>query len=256
MNRSTHLSAYALDRLVAGTPGDREQRHLAACDACRARLDAHRETLQAIAHTPEFARQRGRVLAAAAAAAPRPRPRPRPRRRSHLLAAVLALAAALAVVVWPDRGSGPAGLTPPDTLRPKGGFVLSVVRPADGQVDGVFPAGAEVELRVGGWEAAALVLALDVEGRASVVWPAGAARSGRIASDGRLSPRFQVTPGDLLLLSLFSNTPIDAETARRAFEEAAAACAGPPEPACSAPPHQAGEIGRAWSRLRVGEGDR
>lgn len=239
-----HLSTYALDRLISEGAGAATDAHLDGCPACRARLDERRQALGAIAADPHFARERGRLLDAA--------PAPTPARWRWPAIGLATAAAAIALFAL-SRPPTPSDPDPPDGLRPKGGFALAVVRAADGRSDGPFPAGAEVELRVAGWEAAALVLALDDAGAASVVWPPGAAQSGRIAADGRLDPRFRVTPGDLLLLSLFSTTPLDAEAAREAFEAAARACDGPPEPACSAPAHQPGEIGRAWTMLRTEE---
>ncbi len=254
MTPSPHLSRFALDRSLGGSASPEADAHVQRCAECRARLDARRRTLDAIAAEPAFARGRARLLTAT-------RPPPAIRRRWRWSAGALAVAA-VAVVVWVGLGGGPGGdpggVTAPgrtggDGLRAKGDFALSVVRTADGRATGPFPPGAEVELRVGGWQAAALVLALDDQGGASVIWPPGGTESGLITADGRLEPRFRVTPGDLLLLSIFSATPIDAEAARRALARSARGCAGRPTPACSAPPRQPGELGRAWTALRTAD---
>ena len=113
------LERHALSELPRGARAELE-RHLADCPRCRDRLAALRADDERFAAGPGQGPALDRALdALAAAAAP---PRPRRWRRATLAAGALAVATALAILVWP---APPRDL---DGRRKGGGVRLEVVR--------------------------------------------------------------------------------------------------------------------------------
>ncbi len=237
-----HLSALVLDELAAGLPvAPADARHAKECAPCAQRLDAlHTERAQ-IAASPRFEE-------AFTAAVARGKVVPLRRRALAVAAPLLALAAAAAVFV----------LRPParplsDGDRLKGGPSVELLSQAGAPVTSA-RVGDTLTLAVGSAGFAhALVLAVDARGELTVLWPAGL-ESEPLPPGARvrLGAGFQVTPGDVEVLALFSDEPISrvGAYARFAGELARARREGrPPLEAVLEP--LPGERGRARVRLSV-----
>ncbi len=197
-----HLSPIVLDALAAGLPVDAAAAsHVADCASCAQALARVQEQRRALAATPRFEE----VFASASAAAVAPRElRPAVRRRAVWAVPALALAASVAFAVLRP----PA---PPQT-RLKGAPQVEL-QDATGARAASARVGEALSLTVGaaGWPYV-LVLALDAQGTVSQLWPAGPS-SGAVPPGARvtLGGGFQVTPGSLVVVALFSNEPLAAE---------------------------------------------
>lgn len=216
-----HLSDLALDALAPRADHDGESPHLAGCDRCNSRIEAFREARSSARASPRFEATFSAIA------------RQRPARHTPAwVGLALAAAAVLAFVAVP-RGQH-EGL--------KGGASLALV-PLGDPHDGPFHPGEKVALAVGGaGHRYALVLGAG-EGQPAVqLWPE-APQSGEIpeGASARLNPVFEVTPGSLHLVAIFSDQPLDAQEVLSRWRKA-----GSP-----APPKVDGEAARAQVELRV-----
>ncbi len=218
---SGHLSRLALDELVVGDASP--PAHLASCAQCQARLARLREAAGAAREAPEFAWTRTRVLSRSTGSAPS---RPLPGWWRWALPLALALGLAPVVLLREQQAA----------VRVKGGPFVSVVRQADGAVDGPLSPGDVVTLSL---KTApyryVLVFATDTAGRVSLLWPSRGTQSGDPATL-TLPPTFIVTPGDFVLDAFFSDAPLPAEPGRVALAIRAAACAARKLPPDCQPP--------------------
>jgi hypothetical protein len=183
----SHLSALAIDELVAGDRNDEAAAHVASCSVCAAKVDAARATAEAVRHAPAFLTTREKLTSAERS----------PRRLTRLLLVAVPLAAALAFIV--TRGAT-------DDVRLKGAPLLEVSS-AQGVVTRSKP-GDRVSLVVGGaGHSHALIFAVDEHGVVDLLWPTGAVAAA-ISAGARvtLEPAFVVTPGTLRLVAFFSDT--------------------------------------------------
>ncbi|MBI3181348.1 MAG: hypothetical protein HYZ28_04325 [Myxococcales bacterium] len=199
-----HLSNLVLDELAAGLaapPGS--QAHVDGCESCRTRLEAiARARAEAVA-SPRYHAIHAQLNSA----------RPSARPWWLALLAPLAVAAVLALFV--------ASPEEPGSTRTKGAATVRVLRGPDGESISAARIGERVVLAVGAaGRPYGLVAAIDAAGTVSVVWPARGRLSERVppGAQARLEPGFEVTPGSTLLLAVFSETPIELESARRAIE--------------------------------------
>jgi hypothetical protein len=190
-----HLTAFALDALVAGEPNEVATAHVADCAACRARLDAHKLMARQVSSMPQFEQTFSALDFSPPAASTRP-----PRRRwPAVLAVAVPLAAVLVFLIASPRRD--------DGTRLKGTPTLEVLLD-DQPVTRARP-GDTIGLAVGGAGSShGLVLAIDEAGAVSRLWPQ-ADVAAPIAAGARvpLSPTFDVTPGSLVLLAVFTDAP-------------------------------------------------
>lgn len=220
-----HLSDLALDALSGSA--DAADPHLAECARCRERLESFRQARAQAAAAPRF-RELQESLPA--------------RTPNRWLAPALgfALAAGLAAVVMQVSARAPVA----SRERLKGSARVAVV-PLDREGPRFHP-GQRVQLRVGGaGHRYALVVGRDEHGQVSQVWPTANPRSGEIepGADVPLAPAFEVTPGALQLVALFSDAPLSAVDVLDAWRVAGG----------DAPPPITGEAARAETPLKVGD---
>jgi hypothetical protein len=122
---ANHPPVWALDAVAAGDAPVSIEAHIAACEACQRYVGALRQ------EAADFrARARPKAFAAKVAARASGRPAPRSTLRALWLAGP-ALAAAVALVVWPSRSP----TAPPSGEHFKGGLTLAVVRERAGRQD-------------------------------------------------------------------------------------------------------------------------
>lgn len=218
---NNHLSDLELDALAPHPERDVASSHLFECARCRSRVAAFRAARQRSLASPNFE--------AALAVVERRRST---RGSPAWLGLALAAAAVLAFVAVP-RG---------ERARLKGGASLVLV-PLGAKHPGPFRPGDKVALAVGGaGHRYALVLG-EGEGQPAVLlWPE-VPRSGEIpaGASARLEPAFEVTPGSLHLVAIFSDQPLDAHEVLSRWNQAAS----------PAPPKVDGESARAQAELRV-----
>lgn len=216
---SAHLSDLALDALAEAPDGGHP--HLAECSACSERLGSFRRTRERALRDPRFEQLQASL---------------EPRRRRGFGGLGLALAAGLVLAaVGISMGH-------PMPSRLKGAASLRLV--ALEGTSGRFHPGQHVALEVGGaGHPFVLVLGRDARGKVSQIWPTQGDRSGALAPGAgvRLRPAFEVTPGALHLVALFSDVPLSATDVLGAWRVSAAA----------SPPPISGEAARATAELDV-----
>lgn len=183
-------SDYALDRLVGAeldaAAAASLRNHAAGCVSCGARL-ADLEAAQAeMARTDPSETGERPTIAFPARGAPPVGSLAARRRRIQIGASLLAVAASLALVLWPQG---------PDTLgtRRKGGLALELVaRHADGSVEDVLPDAVlhpdeairfRISLEARGYIG---VLGLDARGQVTAYWPDAATMRSVAAGNDRL----------------------------------------------------------------------
>jgi len=180
-----HLSDLALDELASR---EVSAPHLADCLACRRRLDAFRNFRARSLADPRFEQIRASL---------------KPARRMNVVPMGLALAAsiALAIVLVPKLG-------PHERIKGKPFLELVTAR---GESAGAVAPGARLGLTVNGaGHAYVMVLAVSPDGGAAQLWPVRGDASGAIPpGSARLEPPFEVTPGSMHLVALFSDAPLD-----------------------------------------------
>lgn len=199
---SAHVSPLVLDDLASGAPpGADAAAHLETCDACRTRLERLKAEADQLRARPAFEAtfQRLRVDANAA-----------PRRRLLVVGVGLALAASLALVVWPGAR--------PDDVRLKGSPTVELVH-AGAPVTSI-RVGEQVSVAIGGAGAHfGAVFAIDGTGAVTQVWPeraeAAAVPPGARVTVGRT---FEVTPGAFLLVAVLRDGPFETEALRAGLE--------------------------------------
>jgi hypothetical protein len=204
-----HLSELQLDEIAVGQrqPGE----HAASCAECRSRLERRARQREEIARAPEFEQTFQRLARKQAERHSMRRP------WLWLAPAAVAAAAAVLLVVVPRAPSGNG-----DGDRIKGAPRLSVVA-ADGRGAASYHVGDRVFLSAAGAGLDHLVVFSRGEGGAlERVWPVDSSKQPDLSADGAalLQPAFEVTPGDVALLGVFSRERLDADQARRILESA------------------------------------
>lgn len=183
---TVHLSALVLDEAAAGLPLDEEAKnHLATCSECEHALTTLRASNAAFLARPSAQQALLKVETLA-----------RPR-FVHRPAVVIALAVAAGLLVW-----WVAPHAPVDEPRLKGSPEVSLVTEDGHSVTHASP-GQVLHLTVGGaGHSRALVLALDQAREVTVLFD-GVLQGGASERVARLD----VTPGDVLVLGLFTDDP-------------------------------------------------
>lgn len=208
---SEHLSALALDTLAAELPHEGAV-HLSTCAECRTRLEALKARHRQIAGMPEF---KARFEAIAL---PRPAPQVRPRRWAQVMAVALPLAAALAVVVLLSPGE--------DDVRLKGAPTIALVL-GDRPVTKANP-GDRLGLRVGGaGHTHGAVFVIDAVGAVERLWPTSdQAAPIPTGANVPIGADFEVTPGSVEIVAIFSDRAQPLDEVRSALKRAVADAVG------------------------------
>jgi hypothetical protein len=186
-----HLSALDLDEIAAGLAPDATRAHANGCNDCRTRLTRISADRRAAMNDPRFALGRARLHATSA----------RHRQWGWGIGGAVAAAASIAFVLWlPHRAQ----------LRAKGGGPTLALVSVDGQPATAPRVDDVVELRANpGSRTHGLILAISkAPPSTTVLWPAGASRSGSMTAGKYTSIRVRVTPGAVRIVGAFSDRPI------------------------------------------------